>query len=131
MRYRNSELDNESLGRELNARYLLQGTVRRHKNDLRISTELIDVEKDSELWAEIYRGKISDVFLIQEKVSKKIVKSLQLKLSPKEKMALGTRATMNSKAHDANLRAREFLLRYTKSYLLFLSYQHNGLYHQV
>ncbi|MCK0178975.1 hypothetical protein MWU50_06720 [Flavobacteriaceae bacterium S0862] len=118
MRYRNSELDNESLGRELNARYLLQGTVRRHKNDLRISTELIDVEKDSELWAEIYRGKISDVFLIQEKVSKKIVKSLQLKLSPKEKMALGTRATMNSKAHDANLRAREFLLRYTKSYLL-------------
>jgi TolB-like protein/Flp pilus assembly protein TadD len=118
MRYRDSELDNESLGRELNARYLLQGTVRRHKSDLRISTELIDIEKDSELWAAIYRGKIADVFAIQEKVSKKIVKSLQLKLSPKEKIALGAKATMNSKAHDANLKAREFLFKYTKSYLL-------------
>ena len=118
MRYRDSDLDNESLGRELNARYLLQGTVRRHKDDLRISTELIDVEKDSTLWAEIYQGNITDVFVIQEQVSKKIVKSLQLKLSPKEKEALGKKATLNSEAHDANLKAREFLFKYTKSYLL-------------
>lgn len=118
MRYRDSDLDIESLGRELKARYLLQGTVRKHKDDLRISTELIDVEKDLELWAEIYRGNIADVFGIQEKVSKKIVKSLQLKLSTQEKVALGKRATMNSDAYDANLRAREFLFRYTKSYLL-------------
>ena len=118
MRYRDSELDNESLGRELNARYLLQGTVRRHKDDLRISTELIDVEKDSTLWAEIYQGNITDVFVIQEQVSKKIVESLQLKLSPKEKVALGKKATMNSEAYDANLKAREFLFKYTKSYLL-------------
>jgi adenylate cyclase len=118
MRYRDSKLDVASLGRELNARYLLQGTVRRHKDDLRISTELIDVEKDSELWAEIFRGKVADIFVIQEKVSKKIVKSLQLKLTPKEKVALGKRATMNIKAHDANLKAREFLFKYTKSYLL-------------
>lgn len=118
MRYRDSELDIVSLGRELKARYLLQGTVRKHNDDLRISTELIDVEKDSELWAEIYSGKMADVFGIQEQVSKKIVKSLQLKLSPKEKVALAKKATMNSEAHDANLRAREFLFRYTKSYLL-------------
>jgi TolB-like protein/Flp pilus assembly protein TadD len=118
MRYRNSELDIVSMGRELKARYLLQGTVRKHKDELRISTELIDVEKDSELWAEIYRGKIIDVFDIQEKVSKKIVKSLQLKLSKKEKVALCKKATMNIDAHDANLRAREFLFRYTKRYLL-------------
>lgn len=118
MRYRDSELDNASLGRELNARYLLGGTVRRHKSDLRISTELIDVEKDATLWAEIYQGNITDVFVIQEQVSKKIVKSLQLKLSPKEKVALGKKATLNIEAHDANLKAREFLFKYTKSYLL-------------
>jgi tetratricopeptide (TPR) repeat protein len=118
MRYRDSELDIESLGRELKARYLLLGTVRKHMDNLRISTELIDVEKDSELWAEIYQGKIADVFGIQEKVSKKIVKSLKLKLSAKEKVALSKRATENSDAYDANLRAREFLFRYTKSYLL-------------
>ncbi|PTM02452.1 MAG: hypothetical protein DA407_15195, partial [Bacteroidetes bacterium] len=118
MRYRDSKLDNESLGRELNARYLLGGTVRRHKNDLRISTELIDLKKDTTLWAEIYQGNITDVFVIQEQVSKKIVKSLQLKLSPKEKVALGKKATLNIEAHDANLKAREFLFKYTKSYLL-------------
>ncbi len=118
MRYRDSELAVVPLGRELNARYLLQGTVRRNNDDLRISTELIDVEKDSELWAEIYRGKMADVFDIQEKVSKKIVNSLQLKLSSKEKVALSQRATLNTEAHDANLRARDFLFRYTKSYLL-------------
>jgi adenylate cyclase len=118
MRYRDSELDIESLGRELKARYLLQGTVRLHKDDLRISTELIDVEKDSTLWAEIYQGKITDVFDFQEQVSKKIVKSLQLKLSPKEKVALGKKATLNIEAHDSNLKAREFLFKYTKSYLL-------------
>jgi TolB-like protein/Flp pilus assembly protein TadD len=118
MRYRDSEMDIASLGRALNARYILQGAVRTQKDVLRISTELIDVESDSELWAEIYSGKIADVFQIQEKVSKKIVKSLQLKLTPKEKVALSKRATLNSDAHIANLRAREFLFRYTKSYLL-------------
>jgi TolB-like protein/Flp pilus assembly protein TadD len=118
MRYKNSELDIESLGQELKARYILQGTVRKHDSDIRISTELIDVEKDSELWAEMYNGKMADIFEIQEKVSKKIVKSLQLTLSPKEKIALCKSGTMNSKAFDANLRAREFLFRYTKSYLL-------------
>jgi adenylate cyclase len=118
MRYRDSGLDIVSLGRELNASFLLQGTVRKYENDLKISTALIDVEKDTELWADIYRGKIADVFGIQEKVSKKIVKSLELKLSPKEKVALRKRATMNSDAYVANLRAREFLFTYTKSYLL-------------
>lgn len=118
MQYRDSDLDIPSLGRELSARYLLHGTVRKHNQDLRISTELIDVEKDAELWAESYSGKMTDVFSIQEKVAKKIVASLQLKLSEKEKVALNKRATMNSEAHDANLRAREFLLKYTKKYLL-------------
>jgi TolB-like protein len=110
MRYRNSDLDIESLGKELKAS--------KHKDDLRISTELIDVEKDAELWAEIYSGKMADVFDIQEKVSKKIVKSLQLKLTPKEKVAISESSTMNSEAFDTYLKAREFLFRYTKSYLL-------------
>lgn len=118
MQYKNTELDTVSLGRELNARYLLQGAVRRNNGDLRISTELIDVKKDVELWAEIYSGKMADVFEIQEKVSKQIVDSLKLRISPKEKVALNKRATENSEAFDNYLRAREFLFRYTRTYLL-------------
>jgi len=118
MQYKDSKLDIISLGHELNARYILHGSVRRNNGDLRISTELIDVKKDAELWAEIYSGKMADVFEIQEKVSKQIVQSLQLRISQKEKAALNKRATKNSDAFDAYLRAREFLFRYTKSYLL-------------
>ncbi len=118
MQYKNTELDTISLGRQLNARYLLQGAVRRNNGDLRISTELIDVKKDVELWAEIYSGKMADVFEIQEKVSKQIVDSLQLRISQKEKEALNKRATENSEAFDNYLRAREFLFRYTRTYLL-------------
>lgn len=118
MMYRNSKLDIISLGHELKAKYILQGAVLKHNGDLRISTELIDVENDLELWAEIFNGKIEDVFKIQEKVSKKIVKSLKLNLSSKEKAAISKKATNNSNAYDANLRAREFLFRYTKKYLL-------------
>jgi adenylate cyclase len=118
MKYKDSKLDIVSLGRELKARYILHGAVRRNNGDLRISTELIDVKNDAELWAEIYSGKMADVFEIQEKVSKKIVRSLELRISEKEKAALRKRATKNSDAYDAYLRAREFLFRYTKSYLL-------------
>ncbi len=118
MQYKDSQLDVVSLGRELNARYLLHGAVRRNNGDLRISTELIDAKNDAELWAEIYSGKMADVFEIQEKVSKQIVESLQLTISQKEKAALKRSSTMNSEAFDAYLRAREFLFRYTKSYLL-------------
>lgn len=118
MQYKDSKLDIDSLGRELNARYLLQGSVRRNNGDLRISTDLIDVKRDAELWAEIYSGKMADVFEIQEKVSKQIVESLQLTISKKERAALKKTATKNSDAFDAYLRAREFLFRYTRSYLL-------------
>ena len=117
MKYKDSQLDIPSLGRELNARYLLQGTVRKFQDDLKISTALIDIEKDSQFFGR-YLSRKSEIFGIQEQVSKKIAESLQLKLTPKEKLALGKRATSNSKAYDANLKAREFLLTYTKSYLL-------------
>lgn len=118
MRYKDTQQDLISLGSELKARYVMRGSVRKFNDDLRIAAELVDVEQDIELWAEIYNGKMSDIFLIQEKVSKNIVKSLQLKISAKEIAALRKSGTKSSEAYDAYLKAREFLFRYTKSYLL-------------
>ena len=118
MLFKDPELDIISLGHELNAKYVLEGAVLKHNGDLRISVELIDVDKDLELWAEIFNGKIKDVFKIQEKVSKKIVKSLKLNLTSKEKASISKIATKSANAYDAYLRAREFLHRYTKKYLL-------------
>lgn len=117
VRYKDSQLDTGLLSSELNARYLLEGTVRKSGDRIKISTELIDAITDSHLWGEIYSGTLEDVFDIQEKLAKRIVNSLSLKLSPVDEVNLASRPTENSEAFDAYLRAREFLFRYTKNHL--------------
>jgi adenylate cyclase len=118
MQYKNAQKDILSIGKEVNARYVLEGSVRKHEDNLRITAQLIDVKTDTHLWAETYRGNMKDIFDIQENVSKEIVDALRITLSPAEKVALVKRATSNSDAFDLNLRAREFLYRRTKSHLL-------------
>ena len=76
IRYKGSKLDIEEIGRELGARYIIEGTVRRHQEDLRITANLIDVESSTQLWSDRYKGKMADVFDIQETVSKEIVDAL-------------------------------------------------------
>jgi TolB-like protein/Flp pilus assembly protein TadD len=115
MQYKGTKKDIKTIGRELGARYMLEGSVRKFQDNLRIAVQLIDVEIDRQLWAESYKGKLEDVFDIQEQVSKQIVDALMLKLSPTEKVVLTKRATLNAEAFDINLRARDFLYRLTKN----------------
>ena len=77
--------------------------------------ELVDVEADAQLWAETYKGKLAEVFDIQEQVSKQIVDALMVKLTPKEQVVLTKRPTLNPQAFDCNLRARDSLYRFTKN----------------
>ena len=115
MQYRETSKDVKSVGRELGARYILSGNVRKFQDNLRISVELIDIETEEQLWAETYKGTIADVFDIQEKVSKQIVDALMVKLTPTEKVVLTKRSTENPEAFDCCLRARNALYRLTKS----------------
>lgn len=107
--YKDTNKDIKTIGRELEARYIMEGSVRKFQDNLRISVQLIDVAKGTQLWSETYKGKVEDVFDIQEQVSKQIADALLLKLSPQEKITLTKRATLNAEAFDYNLRAREFL----------------------
>ncbi len=61
---------------ELNVRYVLEGSVRKAGNNLRITAQLIDAQNDTHLWAERYNGTVDDVFDMQEKVSRSIVEAL-------------------------------------------------------
>ncbi|HLF20036.1 MAG TPA: protein kinase, partial [Bacteroidota bacterium] len=117
MQYKGTKKDIKTIGRELGVRYILEGSVRKFQDNLRIAVQLIDVESDRQLWAESYKGKLADVFDIQEQVSKQIVDALMLKLTPTEKVVLTKRATLNAEAFDCNLRARDFLYRFNKSNL--------------
>jgi len=119
MRYKGSEKDIRTIGRELGARYILEGSVRKFRDDLRISTQLVDVAKGLQLWGDSYKGKLSDIFDIQESVSKEIAEALRLKLSPSEKIVLEKRPTLNGEAFDVYLRARDFLYRMTKNNIHF------------
>jgi serine/threonine protein kinase/Flp pilus assembly protein TadD len=119
MLYKGTTKDVRTISSELGTRYILAGSVRKFQDNLRITVELIDVEADAQLWAETYKGKLADVFDIQEQVSKQIVDALRVKLSPTEKVVLSKRSTENAEAFDCNLRARDFLYRRTKSNIMF------------
>jgi len=114
MAYKGSTKDARAIGKELATRYILAGSVRKFQENLRIAVELVDVDADAQLWAETYKGKLADVFDIQEQVSKQIVDALMVKLSPTEKVVLTKRPTLNAGAFDCYLRARDSLYRYTK-----------------
>jgi serine/threonine protein kinase/tetratricopeptide (TPR) repeat protein len=119
MQYKGTKKDIKTIGRELSARYILEGSVRKFQDNLRITVQLIDVESDRQLWAETYKGKLADVFDIQEQVAKQVVDGLVLKLTPTEQVVLTKRPTLNPEAFDCNLRAREFLYRFTKNGMQF------------
>jgi len=119
MRYKGTSKDIKTIGREVGTRYILAGSVRKYQENLRITAELIDVDNDAQLWAETFKGKLADIFDIQERVSKEIVDALRLKLSPNEKVVLEKRSTLNAEAFDLYLRARDFLYRMTKANIHF------------
>ncbi len=119
MQYKGTKKDIKTIGRELGARYIIEGSVRKFQDNLRIAVQLIDVDIDRQLWAESYKGHLADVFDIQENVSKQIVDALMLKLTPTEQVVLTKRPTVNAEAFDCNLRARDFLYRFTKNGIQF------------
>jgi non-specific serine/threonine protein kinase len=93
------------IARAVNVRYVLEGSVRKAGNSLRITAQLIDSATDAHLWAEKFGGTLDDVFDIQEKVSRSIVEALRLKLTPEEKQRIAERPISNVTAYEYYLRA--------------------------
>ncbi|MBW1764787.1 MAG: hypothetical protein JRJ23_08625 [Deltaproteobacteria bacterium] len=103
----------KTIGRELNVQYVLEGSVRKAGNNLRITAQLIDAATDAHLWAEKYSGTLDDVFEIQEKVSRSIVDALKLKLSPGEKKKMAERSIENLQAYEYYLKADAEIFKFT------------------
>jgi eukaryotic-like serine/threonine-protein kinase len=95
-------------------RYVLEGSVRKAGNNLRITAQLIDSQTDTHLWAEKYNGTLDDVFDIQEKVSRAIAGSLKLKLSTAEEELISIRPIENVQAYEYFLQARREIYRFTE-----------------
>ena len=103
----------QRIGRELNVRYVLEGSVRKAGNRIRITAQLIDAIDDTHLWAEKYDGILEDIFDIQEHVSRAIVNALRLKLSPKEEKEIADRPIPDVHALECYHRARQEVLKGT------------------
>ena len=113
MRFKGKDRDLAAIARELNVRYVLEGSVRRAGSNLRVTAQLVDAETDSPVWAEKYSGTVDDVFAIQEEISRKIVKALQIKLTESESRAVAERPIDNPAAYDCYLQARHELFLVT------------------
>jgi TolB-like protein/Tfp pilus assembly protein PilF len=114
MQLKGSEKDIKTIGRQLAVKYVLEGSVRKQGNDLRITAQLIDAEKDIHLWAEKYSGIMDDVFDIQEKVSRSIAEALKVELSPEEQEKIAKRPIEDIKAYECYLQARQEIWRFTE-----------------
>lgn len=128
MTFKGTEKKVKEIGRELNVRYALEGSVRKVGDNLRIHAQLIDILNDTHIWAEKYSGTLEDVFDIQEKVSRSIVDALQLKLSPEEEQKLAKRPIKNIQAYECYLRSRQESWLFTPDALeRAIGYLQNGL----
>jgi TolB-like protein/Flp pilus assembly protein TadD len=106
--------DVHAIGSELGARYIVGGSVRRFQDSVRITVQLVDVETNRQIWGNTYKGKLDDIFDIQEQVAQQIAEALKLKLSFAEKVSLTKRQTVNAQAYDLYLRGQDYLYRLTK-----------------
>jgi TolB-like protein/Tfp pilus assembly protein PilF len=109
MVFKGSKKDVRTIGEELNVRYVLEGSVRKTGNKLRITAQLIDALNDTHLWAEKFNGVLDDVFDIQEKVSQAIVDSLRLELTSQERERLVVKSPVDIAAHELYLVGRYHL----------------------
>lgn len=104
--YKGTKKNIEQIGRELTVDYLLEGSVRRTSQRVRITAQLIKVSDQTHLWAESYERAVEDVLAIQIEVAERIARSLTVELLPTEHAALARTATASAAAHDAYLRGR-------------------------
>jgi TolB-like protein/Tfp pilus assembly protein PilF len=93
------------IGQQLGVAHVLEGSVQRVLNRVRVTAQLIDARTDAHLWAQTYDRDLADVFAIQSEIAKTIADQLQAKLSPGEKNAIEQRPTSDLEAHDFYLRA--------------------------
>ena len=106
--FKGTAVDIPTVARKLGVSYVLEGSVRKSGGRLRITAQLIDGKTGDHVWAERYDRDLTDIFTIQDEISKAIVDALKVKLLPEEKKAIEQRGTTSAEAYNLYLMARQF-----------------------
>ena len=110
------------IAKQLGVANILEGSVQKVGDQVRVNVQLINAQTDSHLWADTYDRKLTDIFGVESEIAKRIAESLQAKLTGREEQALAVKPTNNPEAYNAYLRGLAFDARYSSS----LSSDHSG-----
>jgi TolB-like protein len=119
-RYQSKPRNLSEIARQLGAANILEGSVQKVADEVRVNVQLINAQTDSHLWAETYDRKLTDVLGVESEIAKGVAESLQAKLTGHEKQALAAKPTNNPEAYDAYLRGLSFQARTGQSIHLAL-----------
>jgi non-specific serine/threonine protein kinase len=117
--FRDTAVELKEIGRRLRVETLLEGSVRKSGNRLRITAQLVDTGQGFHLWSESFDRELKDIFEIQDEIAKNIVRALQVTLSPQERGALKKSPTLHVQAYDYYLRGRSFYYKYGRNDIEF------------
>jgi adenylate cyclase len=113
--YKGQSVDVRQIANDLGVRYVLEGSVRKAAEKVRINAQLIDSTTGGHLWAERYDGSLEDIFALQDEITAKIVSGLEVNLTVAERKRAGHKFTTNVDAYDLSLRGRTEFHRFTEA----------------
>ena len=111
--YKGKSVKIQKVAEDLGVRYVLEGSVRREGDQVRVNAQLVDSTTGRHLWAERYDGSAQDVFSLQDKINQKIVAALAVKLTPGEKALVSQKGTKDPAAYEQVMKGREHYRRFT------------------
>jgi TolB-like protein/Tfp pilus assembly protein PilF len=109
--YQSKPRNLREIAKQLGVANILEGSVQKAADQVRVNVQLVNAQTDSHLWAETYDRKLTDIFGVESEIAKGIAESLQAKISGREEQALAVRPTNNPEAYDAYLRGLAFEAR--------------------
>ena len=115
-RYQGKPRNLREIAKELGVATILEGSVQKAADQVRVNVQLINAQTDSHLWADTYDRKLTDIFGVESEIAKRIAESLQAKLTGREEQALAVKPTNNPEAYDAYLRGLAFEARHDISF---------------
>jgi serine/threonine protein kinase/Flp pilus assembly protein TadD len=116
--FRDKPTAGPQVGQQLGATFILEGTIRRSGNRLRITAQLVESSTRHSVWAERYDRQLEDVFAIQDEIARSIAQALRITLTPQEEKIIGLKPTENTQAYDFYLRGRSYARRENTDYAL-------------
>ena len=111
--YKGKAHDVREIGKALNARYVIEGSVRRSGESVRVNAQLIDAASGTHVWADRYDGELKNIFSLQDTITRNVVKALSVELTKDESDRVAKRGTGNVQAYDVLLKGWEHYLRQT------------------